>query len=228
MKRVLVVAAHPDDEMLGCGGTLVRLSDLGARIRVVFLAEGSTCRFAFEDIESKDAQDTIKQRNEFAIQALNHIGIEDVRFYNKPCGRLDTQPIIDLGKIVETEISDFNPDVIFTHSEHDANNDHCLTFQAVLQATRPGAQNKVATVLSFEIPSSSEWRFTQSFVPNVFIDIDRTIQTKISAFALYKSETKDYPFPRSDEGLEVFAKMRGMQSGCRHAEAFVLIRSIID
>jgi LmbE family N-acetylglucosaminyl deacetylase len=226
MERILVVAAHPDDDVLGCGGTLRKLVKRGKSVRVVFLGEGSTCRFSPDQIASAEALETIEQRTGFARESLAILGIENYTFHNLPCGRFDTVPIIEIGKIVEKEIADFQPDTVFSHFAHDTHVDHRLASQATLQATRPVTLDPVRNVISFEILSSTEWRFTESFNPNFFVDIHDELSTKIESFSKYITEERPFPFPRSPEGLTAQATMRGMQVGCASAEAFVIVRSV--
>lgn len=228
MKNVLVVAAHPDDDILGCGGTIAKYTKLGIKFKVIFIAEGTTCRFATEEINSENALKEIEKRNTYAKKSLEVLGVKEFTFYNLPCGRLDQEPIIEIGKIIEKEIKEFKPDTIFTHSNIDVNNDHLRVFQGVLQATRVGALNFVNQVYSFEILSSSEWRFVEAFKPNVFISLDKEhIDLKIKSLNEYVSEIKEFPFPRSNEGLEILAKRRGMQIGKKYAESFSLVREVI-
>lgn len=227
MKKILIVAAHPDDEILGCGGTIIKLLNEGRRCKIIFLAEGSSARFDIKTDQDKIAED-IKQRTLSAIKAMNIIGCDNYKFYNLPCGRLDSIPLIELGKFIEKEIKHFQPDTIFTHSFVDVNNDHRLVFQAVLQATRPNALNFVKKVYSFEILTSTEWRFHEAFKPNFFIQLsEQQLQQKILALNAYQSEVHEFPYPRSEEGLKTQAQYRGMQIGCNYAEAFTLIREIL-
>ncbi|GHV82960.1 hypothetical protein AGMMS50212_03000 [Spirochaetia bacterium] len=136
--------------------------------------------------------------------------------------------LIDIGKIVEKQINEFKPDTIFTHCNVDVNNDHLIVFQAVLQATRPCSSNFVERVYLFEILSSTEWRYTETFKPNVFISLDEShIEAKINAMNQYDSELKAFPYPRSEEGIRSLARYRGMQAGCNYAEAFCLLRERI-
>lgn len=229
MKRVLVVAAHPDDEVLGCGATLHKLINQGMAIRILIVGEGSTCRYPQDEMASSSAYKTIEQRQEFARQAAKRLGIDDIVFHHFPCGRFDQVPAIDIGKLIESHIIDFKPDTILAHNGQDANSDHRITFNAILPATRPTPGHPVKQVLSFEILSSTEWRFEQAFTPNLFIDIDLHIDAKIEAFACYQAtEGGSFPFPRCEEGLRTQARMRGMQVGLAHAEAFKIIRAIIS
>ena len=230
MKKVLIVVAHPDDDILGCGGLLSKYKENANIIfKVLFLGEGSSCRYKKVKLNSKIVQKTIKKRNSYAIESLNLLGVKEYSFINNTCGRFDQIDLIDLGKTIEYEINLFKPDTIFTHSEFDVNNDHQITYQAVLQATRPGAKNFVRNILSFEILSSSEWRFSDSFQPNLFIELsNKEVKLKIKALNKYLSEIKDFPFPRSDKGLKVLANYRGMQIAKNNVEAFKLIRGMIE
>ena len=223
MKRVLVIAAHPDDEVLGCGAMISKYSRRGVQFMVLFIAEGSSCRYA--DPASLDSTAAIESRTRQAVNALTILGIKDYRFNDLPCGRLDQVPIIEINKVIEHAISKFDPDTVLTHSAIDANNDHRIVCNATIMATRPCARNRVARVLSYEVPSSSEWAFGNAFTPTSFEQIDeQDINLKWRALAAYVSEVKTYPFPRSEQGVRIHAMSRGMQAGVPMAEAFHLIR----
>lgn len=224
--RVLVVCAHPDDEILGCGGVLAKLRKRDAAVRVLFLGEGSSCRFDPADRGGAACLDAIDERQKAARAALARVGVNEINFQNAPCGQFNMVPLIELGRSIEAEINDFGPDTVLTHAHVDANNDHRIAFQAVLQATRPGALNHVASVLSFEVLSSTEWRFVETFRPNYFVSIEAEISAKIEAMSLYASETRPFPFARSPENIRALAMMRGAQAGTGFAEAFHLVRGI--
>lgn len=225
MKRALIIAAHPDDETLGCGGLISKYQPLGVEFKVVFIGEGSTCRFGAPLV--KDAVTAIKQRTESAIQAMNILQVQNFEFHDLPCGRFDQLPVISINKIIEGVIRNFDPDTVFTHSPFDANNDHKIVFNATVMATRPGAQNHVSRLFSYEVLSSSEWAFVNTFNPNYFEELsEQNLDMKWQALALYESETKSYPFPRSKEGVCALSMTRGMQAGFAYAEAFHLIREL--
>jgi LmbE family N-acetylglucosaminyl deacetylase len=225
MKRVLIVAAHPDDEILGCGGLISKYRALNVEFKVIFVGEGSTCRF--DNPSELLAQQAIKQRSRFSERALESLGISDYEFHDLPCGRLDQVPILSINKIIERVIREFKPDTVFTHSASDVNNDHRIIFNSTLMATRPGAQNNVSRLFCYEVLSSSEWTFSNGFTPNYFEEITQhDLRLKWNALAYYESEIKSYPFPRSSEGVEALAKVRGMQAGVCYAEAFHLVREI--
>jgi len=222
--RILVVVAHPDDDILGCGGTLAKYSSTSS-IRVVFIAEGTSCRF--EKNDQNQIKAGIRARSASAKRALERLSISDIYFHNLPCGSLNVIPRIEINKIIEKHIQDFLPDTVITHSAYDANLDHRIVFESALIATRPGAKIVVDTLLSCEILSSSEWAFNETFKPNLFIPISfEEVNLKISALIEYASEIRDYPFPRSERGVLTQAQFRGMQSGTEFSESFQLVRQI--
>ena len=228
MERIMVVAAHPDDDVLGCGATIRKLVKAGKAVRIVFIGEGSTCQFERDKIDSDEAKELIAHRTACALEALQVLAVEDFVFHNLPCGRFDTVPIIDIGKTLEKELAAFRPDTVFTHFIHDTNMDHRLAYQATLQAARPVPTGPVRNLLSFEILSSTEWKFTETFTPNYFVNVEHEIKDKIKALGKYSTEQRPFPFPRSPEGLDALARIRGMQVGCPIAEAFYIVRSVED
>lgn len=219
--KVLVVAAHPDDEVLGCGGLVAKLTNEGQKVRIVFIAEGSSCRF--DKPWPAKVEDEIEHRKLCGIEAMKKLKVSEYHFYNLPCGRLDEVPIIQIAKIVENEINNFEPETILTHSRNDVHNDHKLVFQATLQATRPVGKI-VTNLLSFEILSSSEWNYSKPFKPNLFVDITETFIQKISAMRCYTTEQPEFPHPRSDKVIQSLASFRGSQSGVEFAESFEVVR----
>lgn len=226
--RILIIAAHPDDEVLGCGGLLSQCKDkTNKEISVLFISEGNTCRFNKSDIESPSATQQIQKRNNNAKKALNFFKVKDYQFVNLTCGRLDTYPLIDITKVIEKKIKDFKPNTIFTHNHDDNNNDHKIVFDATLNATRPGVQNLVNSILSYEVLSSTEWNFIKSFQPNFFLELsNKNVLEKIKGMKFYLDEMRPYPFPRSDEGIRTLSSFRGMQSGKKLSEAYKIIRHI--
>lgn len=223
MKRVLIIAAHPDDEVLGCGGFISKYQPQGIEFKVIFIGEGSTCRY--DDYLCEEGVSAIKERTDAVTKAMGILKVQNFELHDLPCGRLDQIPIIDINKIIENAIRSFDPDIVLTHSPYDANNDHKIVFNSTIMATRPGAQNHVVKLMSYEVLSSSEWAFVNTFTPNYFEELSEgDLNLKWKALAAYETEVKDYPFPRSLEGIRSLAMTRGIQSGFVYAEAYHLIR----
>jgi LmbE family N-acetylglucosaminyl deacetylase len=226
LSRVLVVAAHPDDEMLGCGGTLARLRAGGARVRILLLGEGPLARAT--DPESRNAADRLSV--ESALAAAASLGITDVRFAGLPDNRFDSLPLLDIIKIVEACGADFAPECVFTHHANDLNLDHAITHRAVLTAFRPLPGDAPLAILSFEVLSSTEYSsrgMGDVFFPTLYIDISSHLEAKLLALQAYSSEMRPWPHPRSHEAVEHLARLRGSQCGKDAAEAFILCRGVL-
>jgi LmbE family N-acetylglucosaminyl deacetylase len=225
-RTVLVVAAHPDDEILGCGATAARLVQEGHDVYFAIMGEGITSRHRKR--ESAAAGD-LSQLHTQAQAAARKIGARDVFMHKLPDNRLDTVPLLDVIKLVEDLVAKVKPEVIYTHHPGDLNVDHGVIWRAVLTATRPMAGQPVREVYAFEVPSSTEWAFQglqPLFRPSVFVDVATTIETKIAAMACYASEARVFPHPRSPEALRAIASRWGSVAGLQAAEAFELVRSI--
>lgn len=227
MNKILVIAAHPDDEILGLGGTVRRLVNEGNIVNCLILGEGMTSR-------KKDRMDTKKEvldsLHNDAKKAGEIIGFKQVYFGNLPDNRFDSVDLLDIIKIVEELVDSLKPDIIYTHHKGDRNIDHQITFDAVLTACRPIGDYSVKEIYSFETPSSTEWDFSYGsnvFTPNVFVDIEDTLDAKLNAMAYYKTELREYPHPRSLEALKVISSRWGTVVGKKHVEAFKLIRKVL-
>ena len=229
-KRILIVVAHPDDELLGIGGTISKLkTHFNATIGVAILGEGITSRADSREVEKWENE--LKTHNSNIEDAKSILGYDQLFLHSLPDNRFDSLPLLDIVKVVENEINKFRPDIIFTHHEGDLNIDHRMTFEAVITATRPLENQKIESIFTFETPSSTEWQFGHnqaSFQPNFFIEIEELdLQKKIMAMECYHYEKRPFPHPRSPEALTVLAKLRGSQIGRKLAEGFTLIRTII-
>jgi LmbE family N-acetylglucosaminyl deacetylase len=224
--RLLVVAAHPDDEVLACGGTLARAVDAGALVKVVFLGEGVSARFPLGDYGSKAFHEQTGRRTAGAHKALAALGIENAHFGTRLCCQFDTLPLLSIVKEIEEHIEGFRPSVLFTHNPAEVNIDHRLTFEAVEVACRPTSASTPREIYAFEIVCSGNWTFETSFRPNVFVDIEPYWEKKIAAWKCYEGEDRPFPFPRSVEGLKTLAQFRGLNAGLAKAEAFRLLRAI--
>lgn len=223
---VLVVAAHPDDEILGCGATAARLVQEGCEVYFAILGEGITSRHPARD---KADAGQMTRLHEHAQAAARKIGVKEVSLHKLPDNRLDTIPLLDVIKIVEDLVENLKPEIVYTHHGGDLNIDHGVIHRAVLTATRPVAGQPVREVYAFEVPSSTEWAFQRleaAFRPNVFVDVAQTLETKIAAMACYQTEGRPFPHPRSPEALRAIATRWGSVAGCGAAEAFELVRSV--
>jgi LmbE family N-acetylglucosaminyl deacetylase len=224
---VLVIAAHPDDEVLGCGGTMARLRADGHDVKIAILGEGLTSRYPARELADRSL---LCRLHDHARRAADALDVKDLFLYHLPDNRFDTLPLLDVVKIVEELIQRHAPDTIFTHGCADLNVDHLVTHRAVLTATRPIEGHSVRNLYAFEIPSSTDWSFHRlvpGFEPNTFFNIEATLEVKKRAMACYETEVQDFPHPRSLEGLDVVARRWGTVAGCKAAEAFELIRSVV-
>lgn len=219
---VLVVAAHPDDEVLGCGGTIAKLVNSGADVHCLIGTEGVSSRENLSEPEKQDQIANLRNKSKLAHLAL---GIKSTENLSLPDNSMDLVPLLKIVKSIEIAIENIRPQIVFTHSNTDVNVDHRLLNDAVLAATRPTPGSSVKLVAFFEIASSTEWRFTgKTFQPNLFIDITDEISLKMDALRCYESEMRNFPHPRSYEGVMSLSKWRGPTVGAMHAEAFELSR----
>jgi len=224
--NVLVVAAHPDDEVLGCGGTIARLAQEGHNITIAIFGEGITSRYNQREAADQELLQAHRQRAQTVADLL---GARELCLYDLPDNRFDSLPLLDVIKPVEELIDRIQPDTIYTHHGGDLNIDHVILHRATLTATRPVTGQTVKQIYTFEVPSSTEWAFQQfapNFVPNTFVDIKDTMETKIAGMQVYESETRPFPHPRSPEALRAIARRWASVVGLDYAEAFQLVRSI--
>jgi len=221
-KTILIVAAHPDDEVLGCFGTVARLINEGCEVYTLILGEGKTSRDEERQVQNK--KDEIAELSNEIQNANSIIGIKKVFVESFPDNRFDSVDLLDIIKVIFKVKEEVKPDIIFTHYENDLNIDHQLTYKAVITATRPMEGECVKEIYSFEILSSTEWNYPLSFSPDTFYDISDTLSLKLKAMQAYKSELCQYPHPRSLEGIELNAKYYGMRTGKKAVEAFKSVR----
>ena len=225
--NVLIVAAHPDDEILGCGGTTAKFVEEGNKVYTLILGEGITSRDEMRNRHKREKE--IKELRLQIERASKIVGVRDAFVFDFPDNRFDTVAMLDIVKTIEKVKIDVKPDIVFTHHHGDLNIDHRITFEAVMTAFRPVKGEKVREIYSFEVPSSTEWNAsisTSYFMPNYFVDISKTLELKIKAMKEYKSEIREYPHPRSPEAIKIYTKRWGIQAGLQAAEAFEVIRMI--
>ena len=218
-KKILIIAAHPDDEILGCGGTIFKLKKKN-NIKIIFLTNGVSAR--------SNSEDKILKRKSECEKLFKYLRIGKPTFFDLPDNQLDQLPLLKIVKKVENVIKSFKPEIVFTHYENCLNIDHQITYRATITACRPLKNISVKKILSFEVLSSTEWAVfkKKTFQPNYYFEIDNEIKYKIKAMKFYKSELKKYPHSRSLKAIEALAKFRGISSGFKYAEGFVLVREI--
>jgi LmbE family N-acetylglucosaminyl deacetylase len=220
-KRILIIVAHPDDEVLGVGGTAAKHVDAGDEVYCLILGEGAISR------QGALKQEITELRHE-AQAAAKSLGFKEIVFFSFPDNSFDSIPLLKIIKEVEKYLAKINPHIVYTHYENDLNIDHRLTFQAVITACRPCNDFCPEEVYSFEVLSSTEWqsKLRKHFNPNFYVDIKNSLKRKIEALKKYKSEIRRYPHSRSPRGVEALAHYRGLEAGLESAEAFYLVKKI--
>lgn len=221
-KIILAIVAHPDDEILGLGATLIKHTEAGDAVYCLILGEGAMARVGV-------SQKKLKSLKLQAAEAGKIIGFKKIFFSGFPDNQFDSLPLLKISKEVEKHLEKIKPDIVYTHFDGDLNIDHQLTCRAVLTACRPCNENGPGEIYAFETLSSTEWQSKnkKQFKPTVYVDVEKAINKKIEAFKKYKLEIRPYPHPRSPEGIKILAQYRGLESGLRLAEAFCLLRKIV-
>lgn len=221
MKTVLVVAAHSDDEALGCGGTIARHIEEGDVVHLVFMADGVHSR-------KKASKEDLMRRIEASKLAQSILGVSFMKSLELPDNKMDSVPLLEITQKLELILEDIQPSVIYTHHHGDLNIDHRLTHAAVMTACRPVPDSSVREIFGFEVLSSTEWssKQTSPFVPNYFVDITQQLRTKLDALEAYAEEMRASPHSRSMAHVEVLAHHRGYSIGVDAAEAFEVYRII--
>ena len=215
-KTILVVVAHPDDEVLGCGGTIARHASTGDKVVVLCLGDGVSSR-------DTNCKGDLEKRREAASKAASIMGVHELKCLSYPDNRMDTVPLLNIIKDIENLIDAIKPDIVYTHHYADINVDHRCVHDAVIVACRPQPYFSVSQLIFFETASSTEWRPNSSlpnFSPNLYIDITKYLPIKNAALHAYNGEMRPFPHPRSIEAIEYLAKWRGACSGFSAAEAF--------
>ncbi len=226
MSIILVVVAHPDDEILGVGATIAKRVKSGDTAYALILAEGQTSRW--DNRECADAT-AVELLHRDTFESAKIVGYKNVFFGDLPDNRMDSCDLLDIVKCVEKYVKQIKPDIIYTHYSGDLNIDHELTTRAVLTATRPIGSYTVKEIYAFETVSSTEWNFdrkNEQFAPNVFEDVSKYFDIKCEAMKKYSSELCEFPHPRSLKMLDALAVMRGSTIGVQKAEAFELVRKV--
>jgi LmbE family N-acetylglucosaminyl deacetylase len=220
--RVLVLAAHPDDEILGMGGSIaLHTGAWGDTVRVVCVTDGSSTQYPGDTV-------TLHRKRGEALRAAGELGVSDYVHLDLPDMKLDTLPHVEVNRIVEAQVREFRPEVLYT-VHPDVNRDHRALFDSVAVATRPVPGQTVRRVLTYAPTSSTEWTpaLVSSFQPTVWVDVTATLERKLRAFSHYETEARPYPHPRSERAIRAAAEFHGATAGCEYAEPFVLVRDLL-
>tara|TARA_Y100000590_G_scaffold18275_1_gene21763 strand:+ start:25873 stop:26568 length:696 start_codon:yes stop_codon:yes gene_type:complete len=224
-KSILVVAAHPDDEALGCGGTIAKLTKNGSVVNILFVSNGVDSRGGTK----KEIKNNMKIRKKAAIKSCEVLGAKYPTFLDLPDNQLDKFSLLQLTKMIEKFVKKYSPSIVYTHFGEDLNIDHRIVHKAVITACRPQKKCSVKTLFFFEVPSSTEWKINSkrnSFEPNWFEDITSTKKKKYKALKAYFMELKKWPHPRSLKGIKALVRWRGATAGVEAAESFIMGRNI--
>jgi len=221
VRRLLVIAPHPDDEVLGCGGTMARLADAGTQVHVAIVTRGTPPLYS----ESDHARDC-----EHARAAHSILGVSETHFLRFPAARLDTVPHGEVNAALARLLAEIAPDTLLLPFGGDIHIDHQLTFASSLVAARPNRPSYPARLYAYETLSETNWNapyLAPSFVPTLFVDIAATLQRKLDAMRAFASQLRSFPNERSIEALEALARLRGATVHRAAAEAFVVVREVI-
>ena len=227
MEKICIIAAHPDDEVLGCGGTAARHSDAGDEVHVLIMAEGATSRATEGDAGNDFARErkALRAAGEAAAAIL---GVQSPAFADFPDNAMDTVSLLDVTRRVEQMITQIKPAIVYTHHGGDLNIDHRIVHQAVQTACRPLPRSPVRALYAFETVSSTEWASPDNaagaFLPSRFVDISGQLQRKLKALDAYSMEMRAPPHARSIESVSALATHRGASVAMAAAEAFMVIR----
>ena len=217
--KILVLAAHPDDETLGCGGTIARLSAEGNEVKLITFTDGGSARF----------EDTKDDRRDTLGQVCEILGIKDWISYDFPDNKMDQVPMLEITKKIEKFVDEnsFIPDLVFTHSPYCLNVDHRVVCQATLTAFRGLQRFSSIKILAYEVPSSSEWNPIKQFMANTYFNISSYSEKKREALNVYDNEMRLHPHPRSYDNCDRLALVAGAESGVERAERFMLLREVL-
>ena len=225
-ERIAVIAAHPDDDVLGCGGTISKYAKSGHEIKTLFFTNGVGSRFKNSNKKEIEFSD-IRMKDMFRSHSV--MGIANYKSLTLPDNQLDTIPLLNLVREVEEFLIEFSLTIVLTHTIKDLNIDHQRISAAVITACRPITARTTHTILFFEVPSSTNWQLDSAqpaFDPRFYVDISETINTKISAMESYANEIQEFPHPRSEVYLRALAQVRGAACGMEYAEGFEIGRII--
>ena len=225
MNRVLVIAAHPDDEVLGMGGTIAKLVNNGCTVDVLIVTDGSSSQYR----DSDHLAEIIEAKKKETQNCADILGVRNIYYGELPDMKLDITPHVRINQVIEDVIDKVQPDTVFTHFWGDVNCDHQNVYKSTLVSVRPVMGQVVKELYCYRVPSSTEWTPNKAdtmFMPNYFVDIEQFAEQKYKAFACYTTELRDYPHPRSVQYLRETDKAAGLKVGLLAAEEFMLLRKL--
>lgn len=228
MSKILVVAAHPDDEVLGLGATIKKLS-VDNEIFILIVTEGCSAQYSSCSLE--EIKKLINEKKVMAKKAADILGAKDVLFGDLPDMKLDTIPHIEVNRVIEEAVQNIKPEIVFTHHYGDVNLDHQMVYRSTLVATRPSVGSTVKKLYTYEVLSATEWQSgsaTYAFIPNTYVEINKEmLNAKKNALLMYSMELREFPHTRSEEAINYLAHYRGQSVGVNAAEAFTLVREVL-
>ena len=225
MKKVLVIAAHPDDEVLGIGGTVAKLSAEGVECHLLIVTDGSSSQYRNSD----HLHEIIEAKKLETKGCADTLGFKSIHYGEQPDMKLDKTPHVVINQVIEKVIDEVQPDTVFTHFWGDVNRDHQEVYKSTLVAVRPVMGQVVRELYCYRVPSSTEWtpdKADTMFMPNYFVNIEKYAEQKYKAFACYSTELREYTHPRSIQYLRETDKAAGLRVGLLAAEEFVLLRKL--
>lgn len=225
MKKVLVISAHPDDEVLGVGGTIAKLAAEGTECHLLIVTDGSSSQYR----DSNKLDEIIAAKKQETLNCANILGFKSIHYGGLPDMKLDAVPHVEINQVIERVMDEIQPDTVFTHFWGDVNMDHQNVYKSTLVAVRPVMGQVVKELYCYRVPSSTEWTPNKEdtmFMPNYFVDIHKFAEQKYKAFACYATELREYPHPRSVQYLRETDKAAGLRVGLLAAEEFVMLRKI--
>jgi LmbE family N-acetylglucosaminyl deacetylase len=226
MNKILVIAAHPDDEVLGMGGTIARLTDEGNDVHLLIVTDGSSSQYR----DDPNLKSIIDEKKRETAESSRILGIKSITYSNLPDMKLDSIPHVEVNKAIEEVVERLQPDTVYTHFWGDVNMDHQRVYQSTLVAVRPTANQSVHAVYCYSVPSSTEWSPyipTMVFMPNLFVSIEKYVEVKKTALSSYTTELRPYPHPRSIEYIQKQDEAVGLRGGMGPVERFVLLRKSV-
>lgn len=223
--KILVIVAHPDDEVYGMGGTIAKLSAQGHEVHTLIVTDGCTAQYA----GCPNLREIIEKKHQEALEANTLLGVKQVHFGTFPDMRLDTVPHVEVNRLIEETVDAVKPDIVYTHFYGDVNLDHQMVYRSTLVAVRPVPGQCVHALYAYYVPSSTEWSpqlAHTAFLPNTMVDITEYTAQKEAAILAYQTEIRHYPHPRAAQYVREMDHARGLQWGMGSSEVFLLLRQI--